>query len=86
MYDRSPRIPRTKAIDVFYKSVNSFQTLLENRNLQLEIQLQPGTVVFVNNWRVLHGRNKFYGRRKVHGCYVAMGTLLSKARKMRIIK
>lgn len=47
--------------------------------------LQPGTVVIYNNWRILHGRTSFTGKRFFGGCYVSMTEFLSKARILKLI-
>lgn len=47
--------------------------------------MQPGTVMIYNNWRVLHGRTSFTGKRIFGGCYVSMTEFLSKARTFKLI-
>ena len=47
---------------------------------QVRLRLQPGTVLFVDNWRVGHGRTAFTGRRVMSGCYVARQEWRSAAR------
>jgi len=44
------------------------------------ISLQPGTVLFIDNWRILHGREKYEGVRHMTGCYIARSDFLSAAR------
>lgn len=46
----------------------------------MRLRLQPGTVLFVDNWRVGHGRTAFTGRRVMSGCYVARQEWRSAAR------
>ena len=36
---------------------------------QLQLKLTPGTVLVLDNWRVLHGRQPFSGRRVLCGAY-----------------
>lgn len=48
-------------------------------------KLHPGLVLFMDNWRVLHGRSKFTGQRKMTGCYVAHADYYSKARILGIV-
>lgn len=47
--------------------------------------LEPGTVVIYNNWRMLHGRTSYTGKRFFGGCYVSMSEFLSKARTLDLI-
>jgi trimethyllysine dioxygenase len=32
--------------------------------------MKPGTAVIVDNWRVLHGRSSFTGKRRLCGAYL----------------
>ena len=34
--------------------------------------LKPGELLIFNNWRILHGRGSFKGKRKMSGCYINM--------------
>ena len=43
-------------------------------------KLQPGLIIFLDNWRMLHGRNQFTGQRKMCGCYISRSDWLSKCR------
>ena len=49
------------------------------RNRARRIGLEPGWVLIVNNWRVLHGRTAFSGERSVVGCYISRTDFLSAA-------
>ena len=49
------------------------------------LKLQPGMVLFINNWRVLHGRAAYTGNRVMTGCYVGRADFLSKAKVLGII-
>ena len=46
----------------------------------LEIFLQPGDAVIFDNWRVLHGRRAYSGKRVFHGCYHDRDDILSHRR------
>lgn len=88
MYDRSSKVPITMTeynLDAFYKSLGSLQEIIKSPKMQWKRPVSPGTVLFINNWRVLHGRTKFTGSRHVCGCYLEMGIMLSKARLLKII-
>ena len=32
--------------------------------------LEPGEMLIFDNWRVMHGRGEFIGKRKMCGCYI----------------
>ncbi len=44
------------------------------------MRLVPGTVLFFDNWRTLHGRHSFNGHRHMCGAYVNMEDFQSKLR------
>ncbi|XP_050544699.1 trimethyllysine dioxygenase, mitochondrial-like [Daktulosphaira vitifoliae] len=78
IYDRSPK-PPTRSQE-FYESYAHFVEILKRKDLYWKQTLLSGTIIFVNNWRVFHGRTEFTGRRYFCGCYVSMSDFLSKAR------
>ncbi|XP_072302643.1 trimethyllysine dioxygenase, mitochondrial [Eucyclogobius newberryi] len=47
---------------------------------ELRVKLNPGTVIFIDNWRVMHGRESFTGLRQLCGCYLTRDDVLSTAR------
>ncbi|KAM4665147.1 trimethyllysine dioxygenase, mitochondrial [Discoglossus pictus] len=47
---------------------------------ELWVKLKPGKVLFVDNWRVLHGRESFTGYRQICGCYLNRDDVLNTAR------
>jgi len=56
----------------YYSALRSWQRLLSDDTNMGWIQLPPGSLVVVNNWRVLHGRSSFVGKRTMCGAYVSM--------------
>jgi len=84
IYDRSP-LPPTHNIKEFYESYAHFLEILEREEMYWTYHLQPGTVVIYNNWRMLHGRTSFTGKRLFGGCYISMTEFLSKARILQLI-
>uniref|UniRef100_A0A8D8LZZ9 Trimethyllysine dioxygenase, mitochondrial n=1 Tax=Cacopsylla melanoneura TaxID=428564 RepID=A0A8D8LZZ9_9HEMI len=61
------------------------RTLYCYNRLTYVTRFTPGRVLFINNWRVLHGRSSYRGQRTLTGCYVTMGNLLSRARMLKLI-
>jgi len=53
-----------------YKAIRSFDKLANNRKMQWRKILQPGEMLIFDNWRVMHGRGEFIGKRKMSGCYI----------------
>ncbi|XP_013408349.1 trimethyllysine dioxygenase, mitochondrial isoform X1 [Lingula anatina] len=49
-------------------------------------KLSPGTVIFIDNWRTMHGRAEFAGERILCGCYLPRDDWLSKARYLGLAK
>lgn len=39
-------------------------------------------VLFIDNWRVLHGRESFTGLRQLCGCYLTRDDVLNTARSL----
>ncbi|XP_068188284.1 trimethyllysine dioxygenase, mitochondrial-like [Antennarius striatus] len=64
----------------WYVAVNDLSTELRRPENQLLLKLTPGRMVFLDNWRVLHGRESFTGQRELWGCYLTRDDVLSSAR------
>ena len=50
-------------MEKFYTAYRLFTEMLNDPANQFWIKLQPGTILFFDNWRLLHGRSSFNGRR-----------------------
>jgi len=70
-------------IGTFYDSLVLFSNEIEENPTWLK--LSPGIIIFLNNWRVLHGRSEFTGFRKLCGAYIGRSDWLSKARVLGVI-
>ncbi len=69
-YDRSDfRLPNNQ-IQAFYGSIRLFDKLANENSMQWRKILKPGQMLIFNNWRILHGRSEFKGKRKMAGCYI----------------
>ncbi|XP_069068234.1 trimethyllysine dioxygenase, mitochondrial-like isoform X1 [Pleurodeles waltl] len=64
----------------WYQAHRSFTNEVRKPENQLLIELNPGMVLFVDNWRLLHGRETFTGYRRVIGYFLFRDDLLGKAR------
>ncbi|KAI9358284.1 hypothetical protein DFJ73DRAFT_622275, partial [Zopfochytrium polystomum] len=66
----------------FYAALKAWMALLKERDSELWVQLQPGTVVAMDNWRVLHGRSSFTGFRRMCGAYLGHDDYSSRVRNL----
>ncbi|AWP00345.1 putative trimethyllysine dioxygenase mitochondrial [Scophthalmus maximus] len=80
-YDRS--VINTVPHDVvqrWYVAYRELTTELRRPENELWVKLTPGKVIFIDNWRVMHGRESFTGLRQLCGCYLTRDDVLSAAR------
>jgi trimethyllysine dioxygenase len=57
-------------VGMWYAAARKFDAILKRKESEYWEQLQPGTVLVFDNWRVLHGRSAFTGKRRLCGGYV----------------
>ena len=84
-YDRSPAPFAENLQGPMYRALASLGLLLEDPDATLKFKLQPGRLLLVDNWRVLHGRTAFSGRREMCGCYLPRDDWLNKARQVALL-
>ena len=80
MNDRAPHKFSLEQQRSFYKFYPRLSKVVNDPSNAFKILLQPGTVLLIDNWRVMHGRLGFEGKRIMSGCYITRDDLLSKAR------
>lgn len=82
-YDRAPlnTLPLSQIQD-FYVAYDRLSQIIADSANEFWILLTPGRVVFIDNWRVMHGRAAFTGPRTLCGCYLQRDEWVSKARVM----
>ncbi|CAI4220772.1 unnamed protein product [Auanema sp. JU1783] len=84
-YDRAPfsfvngRYTVSEVI-TFYKAYTEFSRICHDHTLSIDLHLEPGSVIFIDNHRVFHSRTSFTGFRKMAGCYMSRDNLLAKIR------
>ena len=71
-YDRTEFRIDEKATNQFYEAIKKFDELANSDKFQWRHILKPGELLIFNNWRILHGRGSFTGKRKMAGCYINM--------------
>jgi trimethyllysine dioxygenase len=82
-YDRAPfQLTPARTTD-FYRALALFHRLINDPDFEISMRLTPGTVLFFDNWRTLHGRRAFNGHRHMCGAYVNMEDFQSKLRVLR---
>ena len=59
------RLPKTT---VFMKALLEWHKAL--LDCQFKVQLKAGEPIIIDNWRILHGREEFSGKRKIIGAYI----------------
>ncbi|XP_047463875.1 trimethyllysine dioxygenase, mitochondrial [Mugil cephalus] len=81
-YDRTVinTIPHD-TVQRWYVAHRDLTTELRRPENELWVKLNPGRVIFIDNWRVLHGRESFTGLRQLCGCYMTRDDVLSMARR-----
>ncbi|CAK5099039.1 unnamed protein product [Meloidogyne enterolobii] len=67
---------------LFYEAYQRFARILNEPGQQVQIMLKPGNVLFIDNFRILHGRKAFQGERAMCGCYLSRDCFLAKARPL----
>ena len=57
-------------LELYYAARNKISEMYNSEKFRIEFKLKPGDLLIFNNWRVLHGRGSFSGKRKMKGCYI----------------
>jgi len=74
-YDRAPRLAKgfpPMKVPEFYDHWKLLLDVVQDPALTVELFLQPGSLIAVDNWRTLHGRTGFEdgSGRALAGCYI----------------
>uniref|UniRef100_A0A672R0D0 trimethyllysine dioxygenase n=2 Tax=Sinocyclocheilus grahami TaxID=75366 RepID=A0A672R0D0_SINGR len=82
-YDRSVinTVPHDE-VRRWYAAHRQLTAELRRPDNELWVKLKPGKVLFIDNWRVLHGRESFTGLRQLCGCYLTRDDVLNTARSL----
>ncbi|XP_031616607.1 trimethyllysine dioxygenase, mitochondrial-like [Contarinia nasturtii] len=77
-------IPQEEML-TFYKHYRIIAMEIQREENEWRFILEPGTVCIFDNWRLLHGRNEYTGRRQMVGCYVSRSEFCSVSRRYGMI-
>ncbi|KAI4656142.1 hypothetical protein J4E93_000861 [Alternaria ventricosa] len=65
-------------VETWYDAARKFDAILKKKENEYWEQLVPGRVLIFDNWRVLHGRSSFTGKRRICGAYINRDDWISK--------
>jgi len=68
-YDRAPFLLAPERMRAFYRAYKDFHARIVARENWLTVPLRPGMALVFDNWRLLHGRLGYSGKRVFCGCY-----------------
>lgn len=74
-------IPQEK-IGSFYESLEKLMTVIENENNQILLTLQPGTMIILDNRRVLH---KIVKNNETLQCYIGRNNFIGRLRYLELL-
>jgi alpha-ketoglutarate-dependent taurine dioxygenase len=85
-YDRAPlnTVP-AEEVGQFYDSYAALSAIVQDSKNEFWLKLEPGMVLLVDNWRVMHGRSAFTGKRVLCGCYLPRDDWTNKARVLGLL-
>ncbi|KAF8599604.1 Trimethyllysine dioxygenase [Ceratobasidium sp. AG-I] len=67
-------------VDDWYDALRSWNRCLTHADSEYWVKLSAGTVVIMDNHRVLHGRSAFTGKRRMCGAYIGTDEWMSRLR------
>ncbi|KAJ4305038.1 hypothetical protein N0V90_000567 [Kalmusia sp. IMI 367209] len=62
----------------WYAAARKWDAILKKEENEYWEQLKPGSVLIFDNWRVMHGRSEFTGKRRICGAYINRDDWISK--------
>ncbi|KAH9827158.1 Trimethyllysine dioxygenase [Teratosphaeria destructans] len=68
----------TGKLTQWYDAAAQFDALVRSPEWQYRFALRPGRLLLFDNWRVLHGRAAFTGKRRMCGGYIPRDDFISK--------
>jgi trimethyllysine dioxygenase len=68
--DRAPFLLPADEMEKLYSALRAFDRLANAETMQWRQVLRPGEALLFDNWRVLHGRHAYTGKRTMCGAYL----------------
>jgi trimethyllysine dioxygenase len=68
--DRAPFLLPPDEMTTLYTALRAFDRLANDDSMQWRHVLRPGDALLFDNWRVLHGRHAYAGKRTMCGAYL----------------
>lgn len=78
-YDRAPFLIEADQRR-FYAAYRAFHEIVNDESRWLSKRVEPGEMMAIDNWRVLHGRRAFTGARRAFGAYLNQEDVQSRRR------
>ncbi|KAF2764671.1 Trimethyllysine dioxygenase [Teratosphaeria nubilosa] len=78
--DRAGTTAPWDMMEQWYDAAAAFDALVNSKEYQYWFSLKPGKLLIFDNWRVMHGRAAFTGRRRMCGGYIPRDDYISKFR------
>jgi len=85
-YDRATTRLTEPKMSHLYSGIRYLDRFFNNPDFQWQHQLKPGEMLVFDNWRLLHGRGAFEGKRKMAGAYINREDFVSALRKHDLTK
>ncbi|MFT5571605.1 MAG: trimethyllysine dioxygenase [Cryomorphaceae bacterium] len=82
-YDRAPFLLSDQDDERFHHAYALFHRHALDQDNWLKIPMQAGTTLIFDNWRNMHGRMGYVGKRVFYGCYHSRAEYESKLRVLR---
>ncbi|GES60743.1 trimethyllysine dioxygenase TmlH [Aspergillus terreus] len=67
----------------WYNAAHHWNNIITRPNMEIWTQLEPGTALIFDNWRMMHGRSEFTGKRRMCGGYTNNDDFISKYRLLK---
>ncbi|KAJ5184717.1 Trimethyllysine dioxygenase, partial [Penicillium cf. griseofulvum] len=81
-YDRAPKSNWSASEQtMWYSAARHYNDILKSK--EMWTKLQPGSALIFDNWRMLHGRSEFTGKRRMCGGYVNNDDYISRLRLLK---
>ncbi|EZF30762.1 trimethyllysine dioxygenase [Trichophyton interdigitale H6] len=79
--DRAPGKGNSlETIHRWYQAAKKWNEILKRPDMEIWLKLEPGTPLIFDNWRILHGRSAFTGKRRMCGGYINHDDFISRYR------